>query len=603
MNELQQQLNVETIAATPAFEQLLELTIDTCLSDREVFGAHLQALKNMNQADATQEIVRRIGLWGVRQALEDSLGELGASRDVSGAVDAQQESEALFTHPEPSIQHKIEALGLAILDEAFDCLGEDAEQKVEEYKAARTRKERLTVFNWLGKRLREIHEVLSKDSEEVTDNESVDEEQVDETAEQGDEPFYHPARLSPKLIGRFPDTKVDPTCLGMSILAASFFQKTGESFLHAGVMRTSNAEARTIEAAIIQVFEDYAEECGIPIPDDIRENLDEIKRYHKAVIEYRDSFHATVLAPFFDGNWAQTDPNFRNNIVIPQQGSNQITKVHSALLDLKMSAGGTETMVLNRNSLGTYYFFDRMIELTKTSKPLEEYDGFLQDVPEDTALSEILSEVFPDIIDPKLRTTDEMKGQLRHLFESIYGLDYNQQLQEILESVIEDYVFEDAKDKGLAWCIRKCKTDANYGLRRAEDLKYAPFYGLIRLFNHLQHAIIKDYDKRPHSLYEVGLAPYRVGACVLSDFASYCGDDLPPSFWLTYWPSHISLVEHSEKKDDSPAQRQIVEQIARLINRRRWTYPHIHDIIDDILEQEEKDGDKDARRRTSEGDS
>jgi hypothetical protein len=90
------------------------------------------------------------------------------------------------------------------------------------------------------------------------------------------------------------------------------------------------------------------------------------------------------------------------------------------------------------------------------------------------------------------------------------------------------------------------------------------------------------------------LPTYRIGAAVLSDLAAYTVDEIPPSFWLTYWPSHISLAEHIDSEFTSSAQTELQKEIARYINNVDWTYNNIYDIVESILEQEEEGGEEDT---------
>lgn len=600
MSELQQQLNVETIAATPEFDQHLELAIEACLNDRNNYLQHLERLQQEYQGISYTNVAHHIGAWGIRELVESLTGDF--TEEIR--TERPPKEDILLTSAEVDVQLKIEAFGAAILDEAFLCLGEDAVEEVEEYKAAKTHKEKRNAYNWLFKRLENITRISRGEPEYV---DGAEDEQAPDTSEESEDSMpeednpseeelpnnngyiYNPAYFSPKLIGRYPDIKLTPSCLGMSILASSFLHKAGEDYLHAGVVHTASSEVRVVEGAMISQLKDFAQACGIKIPDQVEERLDKIHEEQRTSLGTDRGFHATVISKLFNQDWVQIDPYFASNLVLPRKGSIAISEYHQRLKSMGQTAKGLESFVFNRDSLSPFSFYFHLEDLMEASKPLEYYEEFLQNLPEDTALSEIFTEAFSNISNPKTRNGKKSVLQLEYLFEYVYDEDYHEDFQAILQGTIDDFLFKDAKEKGLDWCVQRCKTDKNYLRRRAEDLKLLPLYGLIRSFGYLEAAIVTNSLRLPHSVYEAGLPEYRVGICALSDLATYCKDDLPPSFWLTYWQSHVSLAEHHENTNGSKAQQRMVQQVADYMERSGWTYHTNRGIINDILEQE-KDG-------------
>jgi hypothetical protein len=604
MSELQSQINIENAAGLPAFEELLETAIDLCLRDRSLYEDHLAKLIEEQQTAKVDKVAKKIGPWGAREALEYTIGEL---RYVSVMKEVDRSSPTML-EANSLVQLKIEALGKAILDEAFISLGADTPEQIDRYHKATTEEEKLDVYGWLIKRVRAIcgdAEALGAQTEAPAEAEEAEPEE-EPSQEQSDEPevfmvedqidntnFYHPTHLSPKLIGVYPNTELQPTCLGVSILVSAFFEKLGVRYLHGGVVRTAAMEARTIEAAVITELRKFAKAQGTQVPDWINTKLAEIRKAHQASLNRDNGVHAVVLSEFTK-RWAQTDPNFMNNMIISDYGSDQMSQAYAALKELEPSLRGLELSMINRSVLQVYNFFDYARELGKNPQPLEEIEDFILGLEPETAMSEILSTVFEDLLTPKTEMMNQIVEQLEHLFDRAYNADYGEALQIGLQGAILDYVFPDNNDGDISDCIRHCKTDEGYMKRRAEDLSLAKFYGIMRLLNWLQASTVSNTYRQSHSHYEVGLPTYRIGAAVLSDLAAYTVDEIPPSFWLTYWPSHISLAEHIDSEFTSPAQTELQKEIARYINNVDWTYNNIYDIVESILEQEEEGGEEDT---------
>ena len=177
--------------------------------------------------------------------------------------------------------------------------------------------------------------------------------------------------------------------------------------------------------------------------------------------------------------------------------------------------------------------------------------------------------------------------QIGRLARQVYDNVYEKHVLQSANKMLFGYVFPDAVDhKGMPKALARCKTDEQYLRRRAEDLSLLPLYNMVSLsVGYTNATASRDDFPRAHAVYEVGLPAYRIGAAVLSDLASMMGSDLPPAFWLSYWPSHISLAEHAKSTDYSDGQNELIMQTAEQINDSGWTYYPLHGIIKTILEQ------------------
>ena len=98
--------------------------------------------------------------------------------------------------------------------------------------------------------------------------------------------------------------------------------------------------------------------------------------------------------------------------------------------------------------------------------------------------------------------------------------------------------------------MERCRRDEAFLRRRIEDIKQLPFIALSGAMStyandHSYFTHTLGRHVRTHDALEVGAPAYRIGCAVLSDFSSYCDTNLSPSFWLTYWPSKVSVTETS----------------------------------------------------------
>lgn len=592
MHELQPQLDAETKVRPQSFDKLLNLAVDTCLSDRKLYESHLDALRRENAGHKISELVAGKGLWGLRNEI-DLLGKTKL-KDETTETDF---SDELVAKPNVLAQLKIEAFGQAIIEEAFTCLGDDAAEQAEKLANAKTEKQRYAIYNWLAGRLKAIQMAFNLDDDEALlgiDTSPADQAEVepepDTVTDESDKYFYHPIRLSPKAIGKFPNTQVDPTCLAYSILAASFFEKAGVPYLHAGVVRTHTEIYKAVWTLTADVVEDVAKEQGIELPDIIKAVIKEARDSHRKTISRDTGFHACVLSKYNNIRWAQTDPNYKSNALLSREDSKLLKGVNQQLRSFESDARGVELTLINDSSLLPMNHYDCAKELATRVKSTAEIKRFLKKAGPKTTIDDFIEYFLHDFIaddDERSPSFLQHKLEMKHFCKQAFSNDelaYELLLHKQLRDTINRYVFGDTKDS-LEKSIKRCKTDPRYLERRVEDLKMLPFYALLSIQLNMGNFTIDGVFKAAHAVYEVGLPAYRIGASVLSDFAVYCEPNLPPSFWSGNWASQISVADHLVDDSSSPAQQEHQRQLVQKINDKHWTYYNMRGIISKFLEQ------------------
>ena len=265
--ELIGELNAETDQSIEKLYDLINITRDIMLRKP---GQPLSPPKNKKPLESG---------WKLAKEFQDADDYFGGS--------AEQVVEGL--EPDRQVIEAIEALGNDILEEAFDCLGEEAQEVLEVFNdlteentqklystwlgsdaAAKAAKEftnlpdetsRMILVDWLQTRIKQI--------KKVAEHQFQDEDYKDY--------HYSATRLSPKLIGKYPDINLRPTCLSGSILALSFFHKTDLPMLHGNVSHSATQEfVRAQNSSIDQLlFADY--ENRIELSDQMKQRLLEVK--------------------------------------------------------------------------------------------------------------------------------------------------------------------------------------------------------------------------------------------------------------------------------------------------------------------------------------
>ncbi|MDB5160982.1 MAG: hypothetical protein JWO96_362 [Candidatus Saccharibacteria bacterium] len=589
MSELQHQLDVETTVTAEPFAELMKFAVNTCLRDPDGYYRKLENLREEAAQSEQAKIASRIGLWPLREAVEISLNT--AFRDESKLADISA-PETLFMKVDPEIQLKIEAFGQAILDEAFLCLGQEAPNKVAEWLAAETTDEKKEILNWMLGVVYEIINIpMDENGHEIRDDSDDEDEEITEDGQEPDDPilYYHPVRLSPKFIGEYPQTDVEPACLGVSILAASFYQKLGVPYLHAGVVRTAPDEARTCSYLISEITKEYIADHGIELHARLEDLLAGLAKDTQEVLRSERGFHAAVLGQLDDEQWVQIDPHYKRNARLYEETSAELTTIHDTLSDLGNVIRGTEILWQNRNTLALNYFWNFAEELAaKPPRDDAEIESYLLNASPDTKVEDFVKEFLGDFLEgSEIESYTELRQVLTNLCDQTYETDYKFWVEEyILGQTVRSRVFPDAKYSDLSHSLARCKTDERYLKNRVEDLKLIPFYALLSLQLDTGNQVIRKAFNKAHSTFELGMPAYKIGASVLSHLAVWCGDELPPSFWLTYWPSQVSFADHANSGEaKSDAQRQLAYQTAQNIDRGLWTYLNISGIVDFVLDQ------------------
>ena len=472
----------------------------------------------------------------------------------------------------PEITKTIEQFGADMLEEAFECLGEAGLIFLELFMSARTSSAKIDVCLAL-------EELVDKIARNAT-HQFEDEDKYTFR--------YSPIRLAPKIIGVHPDNLVATTCLGKSILTASFFVKAGVPVLHGGVILSAQHDVLIIQAETIRQIQAQENHPDHIIPVKLEEDLENVRQRNKKVVRRHSGFHAATFVKIEEGSWMQFDPNY-GSAKITHEDAAQLDKTYSALSTIRKLASSSTEARLELGTSGEYFFTELAKEVGSALPTQQEVDDLLLHVPSCEVYSVIIEKIFLPILPSWITDIDGNGDITKELLKR--GIDISLRpgrnekayyIQMLLAQIIGNYVFTDAKEGDILKSIERCKTDSAYRKRRVDDLCILPLILVLTLESAWFE--IKKSELGPgglgHPCMDLGLPEYRIGTSVLSDIAVHYGDELPLSTWLAYWPSDVSLAEHYNQTP-TDIQKQLARHCISLATDSDTilTYPVLRDIL------------------------
>lgn len=578
------QLQADQFISEPYFDELLHSVVTICLRAPGRFEKVYQQMADERNLEPNSDgkMLCQLGLRGLRAAFEQK--EL--PQEFRQTTNSDIKSDFPIRYPEHfsselnrDVQTKIEAFGKAILDEAFLCLGEDALDKVEQFKDSIDVDEQTDIIRWLVKRIYHLQNDAS-----WGETETAKEHQF----------FYHPLRLAPAMIGQFPDIELTPTCLGVSLLAAAFFEKADCDYLHAGVATSYMQNVQHGYIGLLGMAMETSKEMKIPIPDYILQNIRQACMDTLSDLEVNNGNHAALMVRLpVSGNWLQIDPNFRGNTGVAGEMNEHFDRVLHDLQLTRTMAPGMELMTVNpymRHARFCSVLLAGNLQQGRQAKA-SEIDAFLRTCDEGVTMTD-LRDRFVNPLFEAPRDDKTYRG-IERLVRDLELTDNTKALPAALDHVMRTHVFADAKDGDISRCLRRCKTDEAYRVRRVQDLLLAPLWTSVKFGE-----LAADFRFQLHDKLELGLPRYRIGAAVLHDFALNLQSQLPASFWETYWPSNIPLVDHVADAKRSFAQKAIINNNIGGLLVTQLRYNSDSGIVSSFLKQDGGDTHEDQEAET-----
>lgn len=457
--------------------------------------------------------------------------------------------------------------GTALLNEAYTSIGVGVEAKIAEYREATTAEQQIETLQWLDKRLRDIKNLR-----------------------EGDDVLYHPARLSPKLVGAYPDITLPPTCLSYSIMAASFLHRANAPMLHAGVMATRNTLSTYQIAAnwLAKSFELAEDHGSTSLSESLCEKaVDARDRLHAANAE--GGYHAVVLTQLLDGRWVQIDPNFESTVLLPNEQCDQaVTQAYQRLNDYATIAPLLEQTVAMEHKALPALWAEFIAPKNDTMRHcLAQLEAIFTDDDDESLprrIIEVLYRYRQSTLDPVAQPTAHEYRTL--LDEQVIMVDaqgnhdpfsektpYGEEVYDLLYTYI-------LCDQDPGDFKQRCRRDKNYLQRRLVDAE-----ALMSTVFCLEAELMAQYDSyknTAHAVFEVGRPAQRIAMTVLNEYATAVADGvLPPSFWNGTWPSLVPVTGLSAERYGNE-QQTMLRKMAHQTLQRRFTYYRDYGTINSV---------------------
>jgi len=545
-----------------AFNDLLEYAVDACLvNPPTLLGEHDSSKYDQPTQEAT--LVQQIGpralstLLETKDGLHPSAGE-HTKFHVSELITAPS---SFSDTPNNRILENAERFGQALIDESFAVLGSDAPKWAEKLRNATTRDEELDVINWLDRRIFTISNRSRSES-------SAEDEQAH---------FYPPYRISPKFIGAYPKLDVQPSCLSVSIIATSFFEKAGKPTLHAGVTTPANEGGTNLLTNTIRLVGHHAKDSSYEGKHAQASKLFPLAKSGQDWTRRPLAQHSAVYAKLSD-RWVQFDAYSNATTTLLGEESSQLDSLQEKLSDWKDITPNLEFSINPLPDFDMQLFSSEHAALTFMlatfnyeghPELIEKIDSALKEIPSESYTSYLYETCLLPLLDLQYVELEHQEQEivLKYTLEEaqtpklMANGNYDVRMQRIFDTAIRDFMRWDATPEEF---IERCTNDASYRARRVEDFLSVP--SMMAVFN--AQLIAQTDPGLAHIAVDVGNPAMRIGLATLSDFARYDSHPLPASFWITHWPGTVSILENL---DNPPASK---VDTTLLFNNLLWQQSH-----------------------------
>ena len=537
------QARLVELMAPVHFQELLELAEEVCLT-------HPPEYPETVDVSGEAAIVSQLGTRAIKSALElhlnmsyipeeetkdnnddDTLRQIRIDSPIKTPIDYSNGTDF-------NVLAKAEAFGAQIIKESFKILGQDAYKRADDFRNASDVEDQYKIIDWLNDRLRYIssHYINS-------DNQSIFTFDEDTTAEERAF-FFHPMRLSPKLTGTFPNNSQAPTCLGVSIIATSFFKRAGADTLHADVTSRAIEYDRLGALSLFNSLDNELEpRLNIELPERIQNSLYGVEDQIIKGVFKPEAQHAAVYVRLSNEEWLQFDSNFYSTLLVERPSTiDELNMSYQMLTELSGTAPGLEIKQGHvEYSIGT--LANRIFKAITPDQLSLLSERASANIPKESPES-FAQHIFDTCIDPffEASSDDEMLSDCLYIFKSAALVNGSGETIHLY-----DKTYHDLFSKYVLWgespdvVVDRMAIDENYRKNRVADIVNLPF---VILASVTARSLNHDGFQKLHSTIEVGLPEQRIGLAVLSDFAAYTNSPLPASFWASHWPGAVSVIEN-----------------------------------------------------------
>lgn len=482
------------------------------------------------------KIVAQLGTRGISMALdmidnpitmdfyESSFRETDLKDDTIIRIDSSLRtgSERLSDPVNFEIIDIAKQFGKELLKDAYLALGPGVEKQLHRMRHAKNVEQQIAVINWLESRF---------DAIKALDVENKDEDKPNENGAYS----FNPLRLSRRFTGDYPNIHTKPTCLGISIIAASFFEHAGMTHLHAGVLHDITNTgvgflSDTMRIGLENLTAIHPYKLNLPVALAVVSKVIEFETN----MAQDAGYHAANYLKMIDGSWYQFDPNFKATLPInTSPTSSRLDVAYEEISSLQDIAPGIERTIASLILTIPNQLYEWQDAIEWSYLPEDKIREIMMN--DESILDNLTSLACQHIIEHYAAFYPEIaRNNIDLLLERNI-------LSEAARTTIHKYVLWESKD--LAQFSQRCMDDPQFLSRRLEDMQLAQHFIIPAAILDSLHNISPKEAGAPHSAFELGDPATRIGFSVLGDFATFFDSRLPANFWTSHWPSKIPITE------------------------------------------------------------
>lgn len=502
--------------------------------------------------------------------------------------------------PNPFLTSLITQLGEAVLDTAYKGLGPGADIAVHEF--LESAKDDMSDFEKFCLLVEKFNEAFT--GTEETDHHENTENSENYFKDSEGRTVNHILKLSPYYIQKLSSEGVKPTCLSLSIMAASFFRKCGiDTMFHVGVVTPEAWPYSRCVAEIAAHIHNFASTNFVPYPDKLRQML--VKRRDSAQRLANDWDPHSALLCTIGETTILFDPYQDLNVVL-MTGQQAVL---ADIRDLHTRHAGLEVLYNPDPSLNHYLWTDNMeisfdlLTAEDSVSPIRwknalDYSiadasvGPLIDVIKSTWSSgrDIISLLSAGgFVEARALTGDHLSDEatkemsVEELFVYVEQQKKKESEMLLLESLAQQiFWLKEYDENEIIKCLIRCSEDERYYQRRLEDLELWSKRLILFAAQRAWHDVRTTNIALPHLTLEVGNLEHRVGVTSLLDVSYGLGYRLPISFWATQTSSQLPWLYEQQSeawKDESTTGQEVSKKLHRVMRLLNWRYRLITGII------------------------
>jgi hypothetical protein len=370
---------------------------------------------------------------------------------------------------------------------------------------------------------------------------------------------YNPLRLSPKLIGEYPETRLAPTCLSSTIILSSLLKQADIPTLFAGVMLVQ--EDYLTQEAEGASKRRLARICAANYPENATKEflMGQLCEFFCGQGD-DNGYHYAAYVKLADG-WSVVDASFHLVAPVNEEANQKINAFGDKNLELDNLVGSAAIVQVVKRAKHYQGLLRKTLDCIEYDRPeVAEVAEFLANLDGESITQRIYQRFFAR---PEIYASNNRLTRLQELALKIQR-KRNDLAADVRQMDLADaYFVVYSGDNGVWEFSERCQTDAGFRTRRAEDIIDAidttNQIELIMSWMDAMHQLDRQQILRSraaqrgpkanfnrqffkHAIVELRNTVEGIGFSVLNDFADTVDADINPRTWLSLSASDVAIT-------------------------------------------------------------